>query len=168
MTAGRNTDADERSPDQTTVDRRAYLFALAPALVVLAVTPALAVLAPVLAPDLGLLRFAGLPAVVAGLALAVWGVDSFARAGEPPSPADEPARLVTTGALARTRNPLYLGTVVAAAGAGLVLESVVVLAYAGLLWATYHLLTVYHEEPQLREELGEAYESYCERVPRWL
>jgi hypothetical protein len=64
VTAGRNTDADERSPDQTTVDRRAYLFALAPALVVLAVTPALAVLAPVLAPDLGLVRFAGLPGPV--------------------------------------------------------------------------------------------------------
>jgi len=154
--------------ERARVDRRAYLFALAPALVVLAVTPALAAFVPsVLALDVGLARFAGLPAIVAGLALAVWGVDSFARAGEPPSPADEPERLVTSGALAHTRNPLYLGTVVAAAGAGIVFESLVVCLYAGLLWVTYHLLTVYHEESKLREELGEAYEEYCERVPRW-
>ena len=164
-----SADVGQRSSEQRSVDRRAYLFALAPALVVLAVTPALAVLVPSILPiEFGPARFAGLPAVVAGLALAVWGVDSFARAGEPPSPVDEPARLVTTGALAYTRNPLYLGTVVAAAGAGVVFESVVVLAYAGLLWLTYHLLTVYHEEPELRDELGEAYEQYCERVPRWL
>ena len=151
------------------VDHRAYLFALAPALVVLAVAPALAFLLPSpLAPDLGPLRFVGVLVVVAGLGLAVWAVDSFARAGEPPSPADEPERLVTRGALARSRNPIYLGTVVAAAGAGVVFESVVVVGYAALLWALYHLLTVYKEEPELREELGEEYEEYCEQVPRWL
>ena len=76
-------------------------------------------------------------------------------------------RRVYLFALAHTRNPLYLGTVVAAAGAGIVFESLVVCLYAGLLWVTYHLLTVYHEESKLRAELGEAYEEYCERVPRW-
>jgi len=141
-------------------DWRAYLFALAPALVVLAVAPALAFFLPSpLAPDLGLFRFLGVPVVAVGLGLAVWAVDSFARAGEPPSPADEPERLVTEGALAHSRNPIYLGTVVAAAGAGAFLESVVVVGYAAVLWLTYHLLTVYKEEPELREELGEDYEG---------
>jgi len=154
--------------EENTSDWRAYLFALAPALVVLAVAPALAFFLPSpLAPDLGLFRFLGVPVVAAGLGLAVWAVDSFARAGEPPSPADEPERLVTEGALAHSRNPIYLGTVVAAAGAGVFLESVVVVGYAAVLWLTYHLLTVYKEEPELREELGEDYEEYCERVPRW-
>lgn len=154
---------------EVSVDRRAYLFALAPALVVLAVAPALAFFFPSpFAPELGSLRFVGVPVAAAGLGLAVWAVDSFARAGEPPSPADKPARLVTEGALGHSRNPIYLGTVVAAAGAGVVFESVVVIGYAVLLWAVYHLLTVYKEEPELREELGEEYEEYCERVPRWL
>ncbi len=153
---------------ETSSDWRAYLFALAPALVVLAVAPALAFFVPSpLAPELGFVRFLGVPAVAAGIGLAVWAVDSFARAGEPPSPADEPERLVTKGALAHSRNPIYLGTVVAAAGAGVLLESVVVVGYAALLWVVYHLLTVYKEEPELREELGEDYEEYCERVPRW-
>jgi protein-S-isoprenylcysteine O-methyltransferase Ste14 len=161
---GAHTDGEEAS-----IDPRAYLFALAPALVVLAVTPALAVFVPPLVDiDLGVARLLGLGPVVAGLGLALWGVDSFARAGEPPSPADEPARLVTTGALAHTRNPLYLGTVVAAAGAGIALQSLLVVAYAAVLWGTYHVLTVYHEEPELREKLGERYEQYCEEVPRWL
>jgi protein-S-isoprenylcysteine O-methyltransferase Ste14 len=150
-------------------DWRAYLFALAPVLVVLGVAPALALaLPPVRSLDLGPGRFVGVALVLAGLTLVAWAVDSFARAGEPPSPADSPERLVTRGALAYTRNPLYLGTVAAAAGAGVAFESVVVIGYAALLWVAYHLLTVYHEEPELREELGERYEAYCERVPRWL
>lgn len=160
---------DTESPDgDDTADRRAYLFALAPALVVLAVAPALAFFFPSpFEPKLGLLRFVGVPVVAVGLGIAVWAVDSFARAGEPPSPADKPKRLVTQGALSYSRNPIYLGTVVAASGAGIVFESVVVVGYAVLLWLVYHLLTVYKEEPELREELGEEYEEYCEHVPRW-
>jgi len=150
-------------------DRRAYLFALAPVLVVLAVAPVLAFLFPSpVAVDIGVFRFVGVPVVFAGLALAVWAVDSFARAGETPSPAERSAILVTEGALAHTRNPIYLGTVVAGAGAGVFFESVVVVGYSVLLWVVYHILTVYKEEPELRDELGEEYEEYCERVPRWV
>jgi protein-S-isoprenylcysteine O-methyltransferase Ste14 len=89
-------------------DRRAYLFALAPGVVVLAVAPALGSL-----PGAGLgvalepLRLLGPPLVLGGLVLAGWSVHSFVQAGEP-------GRLVTRGALAYTRNPLYLGTAVAA------------------------------------------------------
>ena len=154
---------------EPSVDRRAYLFALAPTLVVVAVAPILTYLLPSLV-DLGIgsFRFVGIPLVVAGLGIAVWGVDSFARAGETPSPAETSDSLVSEGALSYTRNPIYLGTVVAGAGAGIVLESAVVIGYAVMLWVVYHLLTVYKEEPALREKLGEEYEQYCEEVPRWL
>lgn len=150
-------------------DRRAYLFVLAPAVVVLAVGPALAWLVP--APvtlSLGPGRLLGVPVVGTGLGLVVWAVRAFARAGEPPSPAAAPTRLVTAGPLAYTRNPIYLGTVLAAAGEAVVFESAVVAGYALLLWAVYHLLTVVREEPELRARLGEEYERYCEQVPRWL
>jgi protein-S-isoprenylcysteine O-methyltransferase Ste14 len=58
--------------------------------------------------------------------------------------------------------------VLAAAGAGLALDAVLVVGYAALLWLVSHLLTVYREEPELRAAFGEGYERYCERVPRWL
>lgn len=153
----------------TTVERRAYLFALAPALVVIAVAPVLAYLLPSPVPlDIGAFRLFGIPVVVAGIALALWAVDSFARAGETPSPAETSDRLVSDGAFSYTRNPIYLGTVVGGVGAGILLESVVVVGYAVLLWVVYHVLTVYKEEPALREKLGEEYEEYCDDVPRWL
>jgi protein-S-isoprenylcysteine O-methyltransferase Ste14 len=151
------------------VDLRAYLFALAPMLVVLAVAPVLASLPGAgLGVSLGTARLVGPPLVLAGLGLVAWSVHSFAQAGEPPSPATEPTRLVTSGALAYSRNPLYLGTVLAAAGAGLALDAVLVVGYAALLWLVYHLLVVSREEPELRDAFGEAYERYCEDVPRWL
>ena len=150
-------------------EKRAYLFALAPALVVLAVAPVLAFLLPSpFAPEIGAFRLVGVPVVVAGIAVAVWAVDSFARAGETPSPAETSERLVTEGAFSYTRNPIYLGTVVGGAGAGVFFESFVVIGYSVLLWVVYHILTVYKEEPSLRDKLGEEYERYCEDVPRWL
>lgn len=150
-------------------DPRAYLFALAPALVVVAVGPGLAfALPPVVAVPLGPLRLFGLPVVVAGLGLAGWSVHAFARAGEPPAHTSEPSVLVTDGPPAYTRNPIYLGTVAAALGEALLFESVVLAAYALALWGVYHLLVVYREEPALRAALGEPYTEYRDRVPRWL
>jgi protein-S-isoprenylcysteine O-methyltransferase Ste14 len=150
-------------------DRRAYLFGLAPAVVVLAVGPALALGLPRLVPvRLGPLRYLGLPAVAAGLGLAGWAVRAFARAGEPPSHTHDTGTLVTDGPLAYSRNPIYLGTVVAALGEALLFGSVLLAAYGLLLWTVYHAVVVLREEPRLRAELGGRYEDYCERVPRWL
>lgn len=154
---------------ETTVERRAYLFALAPSLVVLGVAPFLAYLLPSpLGFELGVVRFVGVPVVLAGFGFAFWAVDSFARAGETPSPAETSETLVSEGAFSYSRNPIYLGTVVAGVGAGVVLESVVVVGYAVVLWLVYHVLAVYKEEPALREKLGKEYEIYCDDVPRWL
>lgn len=148
-------------------DPRAYLFALAPAGVVVAVGPALAFTLPSTV-TLGPLRALGVPVVAGGLGLAVWAVRAFARAGEPPSPADPPGRLVTAGPMAHTRNPIYLGTVVAAAGMAVVLSSAVVAGYAAALWLVYHLLVVYREEPELSRAFGEEFDRYRGDVPRWL
>lgn len=177
-------DPSESDPPESDPDPRAYLFALAPVVVVVAVGPALAlaVPAPVTAPvptpgwvPMVALVVAGRAAVVAGaalvaagLGLVAWALRAFARAGEPPSPASPPGRLVTAGPLSRTRNPVYLGTVAAAAGEALAFRSVVLAVYAAALWGVYHLLVVYREEPELRAALGEAYEDYAERVPRWI
>lgn len=148
-------------------DVRAYGFALAPAVVVLAVAPALALLPDPISPSLGPVRYLGLLGLGGGLGLVGWTLRAFAAAGEPPSPADPPRQLVTRGPLAYSRNPLYLGTVIAALGEALLLESVVVAGYGLLLWLVYHLLTVYREEPELRAQFGEDFDDYCERVPRW-
>jgi protein-S-isoprenylcysteine O-methyltransferase Ste14 len=150
-------------------ERWAYAYALVPAAVVLAVGPTLAALAPgATRVDPGPVGWTGLPAVVAGLGLVVVSLRAFARAGTTPSPAERPDRLVTGGPLAHTRNPIYLGTVLATAGEALALGSAVVAGYAGALWTVYHLLVVYREEPALATAFGDDYEAYREQVPRWV
>jgi len=148
----------------------AYPYALAPALVAVAIGPVIALVGPpsatvaVPAP----LVAVGVLAVVAGLAVAVWGVHSFAVGGTVPSPVGEPERLVTDGALAYSRNPIYLGTVVAAAGEALAFGAPALAGYAAALWLVYHLLVVYREEPALADAFGRDYEDYREAVSRWL
>ncbi|WP_185977111.1 methyltransferase family protein [Haloglomus irregulare] len=150
-------------------DHRAYPFGLAPAVVVLAVGPALAVGFPSpVGVDPGPGRYLGIPVVVAGLAFAGWAVHTFAVAEEPPSHTREPGTLVTDGPLRYSRNPIYLGTVAAALGEALLSGSVLLAGYGLALWAVYHVVVVRREEPHLRAALGEAYADYCERVPRWL
>ena len=66
-----------------------------------------------------------------------------------------------------SRNPQYVGYAVATVAFVLVAGS----AYATVLLAIYlswWLLLPFAEEPWLREQYGDAYERYCERVPRFV
>ena len=49
----------------------------------------------------------------------------------------------------------------------MICNSTLVLIAAGLIALTF-ILMPFAEEPWLREGLGEAYEDYCARVPRFL
>lgn len=118
--------------------------------------------------SLGLARYVGVVAVATGLAVVTWTVLTYSRAGETLSPVVQPDRLVTTGPLAWTRNPLYLGVVTTVAGVAVLAGSPAVVGYCLLLAVVYHALVVGVEEPKLAAAFGEAYHSYCDRVPRWL
>lgn len=118
--------------------------------------------------SLGLIRYAGLVGAAAGLAVVAWTVLTYSQAGETLSPVVQPDRLVQTGPLAWTRNPLYLGVVTTITGVAVLAGSPVAAGYAGLLGVVYHTLVVGIEEPKLEATFGDAYRSYCEQVPRWL
>ena len=66
------------------------------------------------------------------------------------------------------RNPMYIGATLALIGAALFYNSFPLLVYAALFTGATHLLVVGYEEPALRETFGQKYESYCNRVRRWL
>lgn len=112
--------------------------------------------------------YAGVAGVVAGPVLVGWTVLAFVRAGETLSPVVQPGRLVTTGPLARTRNPLYLGVVTIVVGVALLTGSPVVGGYAVLLAVVYHGIVVRIEEPKLAAAFGDEYHAYRASVPRWL
>jgi len=62
---------------------------------------------------------------------------------------------------------MYWGVLLMVVGEFFVFESAVLLFYAILLLAGFHLFTIWYEESVLRRTFGDAYVEYCQRVPRW-
>ena len=69
---------------------------------------------------------------------------------------------------AHVRNPMYVGVLLVVVGNAIRYRSVSVLWWAAGCWIGFHNRIIRYEEPHLVEKHGEAYERYCETVPRWL
>jgi len=113
-------------------------------------------------------RFTGLL-----IALGVIGLlDSFARFAlhglGTPAPVFPTRRLVVTGLYRYVRNPMYVAVVMVILGQGLILGSVALLAYGGVVWLLFHLFVLTYEEPRLRRSFPAEYQSFCIGVPRWI
>lgn len=85
-----------------------------------------------------------------------------------PAPVAPTDRLVVTGLYRHVRNPMYLAVVSIIVGQGLVLGSLLLLAYAAAVWSVCHLFILIYEEPTLRRQFGESYAVYESQVRRWL
>jgi protein-S-isoprenylcysteine O-methyltransferase Ste14 len=119
--------------------------------------------------ETGLTQAGGLLVALVGLAIALWCLYVFARAGRgTPAPFDPPRRLVTRGPYGLVRNPMYIGAGLALGGAALFYGSLHLLGYTVLFFFASHLFIVFYEEPVLRGTFGEDYVTYCRRVRRWL
>jgi protein-S-isoprenylcysteine O-methyltransferase Ste14 len=106
---------------------------------------------------------------VAGGALALWCIVTFALAGRgTPAPFDPPRKLVVQGPYRYVRNPMYVGAVLALCGAALFYRSIPLFGYAALFLLATHLFVVVYEEPTLARLFGSEYEKYRARVGRWL
>ncbi|MFB6219380.1 MAG: isoprenylcysteine carboxylmethyltransferase family protein [Halobacteriaceae archaeon] len=116
--------------------------------------------------DLGPARWAGVALVAAGLGFWLWAVVALLRGGSSPS-TTRPGELVVSGPYRYSRNPMYVGVVVALLGEAVAFESALVAVLAAVALVLFDRL-VRWEEAGLRESLGGAFEAYCEQVPRWL
>jgi len=102
------------------------------------------------------------PLLATGIGLAAWSV---ASAGDADVESD--SALVTSGAYALTRNPMYVGWSVGVLGLALGTGSAWLLA--GWLAAVSALdREVDVEEARLLQRFGAAYMAYRDRVPRYL
>jgi protein-S-isoprenylcysteine O-methyltransferase Ste14 len=81
---------------------------------------------------------------------------------------EEPPRLVRQGLYRFSRNPMYVGVVMAVFGQALICGSSSVAGYGAFLWLCFHTVVVFLEEPHLREERGPSYDEYRRKVPRWI
>jgi protein-S-isoprenylcysteine O-methyltransferase Ste14 len=120
------------------------------------------------APILLRLVWLGAAVALAGVALAVWGERTFARAGATIKPFERSRVLVTSGPFRFTRNPMYLGLVSMLVGLALALGTPAPWAAALLMFLTLRLRFIRNEERALAASLGEPYQRYRASVRRWL
>jgi protein-S-isoprenylcysteine O-methyltransferase Ste14 len=119
-------------------------------------------------PETGPLQIAGMVVAIAGGAVALWCIFTFATLGRgTPAPFDPPRRLVVRGPYRYVRNPMYIGAALALLGAALVYGSVALAAYALAFLLVLHAFVLWYEEPTLRRSFGAEYESYTQKVRRW-
>lgn len=113
---------------------------------------------------------AGLVLAAGGGAVAGAGVREFRRAATTMSPlAGRKARaLVTTGVYRFSRNPMYLGLLLALGGVVVALGSGPALATLPALAAFLHHFQIAPEERALAADFGAEFAAYCSRTRRWI
>jgi protein-S-isoprenylcysteine O-methyltransferase Ste14 len=97
-----------------------------------------------------------------------WALATMARHRTALLPGGATRAVIDSGPFARSRNPLYLGLLAAAAGVGLLAGSLWALVALPLEWALLRWGAVVPEERYLAAKFGTAYDDYTNRVRRWL
>jgi protein-S-isoprenylcysteine O-methyltransferase Ste14 len=96
----------------------------------------------------------GIPLSLLGLGLRAWAAGCLAKNRE----------LATGGPYAYTRNPLYIGTLLVAAGLAAASRSIGLAALFAAVFLLVYLPVIQNEEQHLRKIFPE-YAGYAERVP---
>jgi protein-S-isoprenylcysteine O-methyltransferase Ste14 len=90
------------------------------------------------------------------------------RHGEHPEPGEPTETLVTSGPFKRTRNPIYSGFLLIAAGLAIALNGMAILVSVFFGVALLTALVIRREEAYLLREFGEIYTKYENRTGRWI
>ena len=96
----------------------------------------------------------GVPLSLLGLALRAWAAGCLAKN----------QNLATSGPYAYTRNPLYIGTLLVAAGLAVAASSIGLAVLFAVVFLLVYLPVIQNEEQHLRKIFPE-YAPYAERVP---
>ena len=105
----------------------------------------------------------------AGVALAVWGAGVFAAQGTEIAPASVlNKRLVTDGPFGFTRNPMYLGLVLAMVGVAFYMGTLPFFVVPVLVFLLCNLVFIPFEEAKMQRQHGSPYTDYLRRVRRWI
>ena len=109
----------------------------------------------------------GLALAAAGFALIAWSKRHLDAAGQPSLPEEPTTALITTGPFAWSRNPNYLGAVIAATGGAVMAVSLWMCATAALTALILDIWMIRPEERYLAKVFGDSYAAYRARVRRW-
>ncbi|MGA7193669.1 MAG: isoprenylcysteine carboxylmethyltransferase family protein [Anaerolineales bacterium] len=103
-----------------------------------------------------------------GAIIAGWGLFIFHNARTTTVPGETSAKLVRSGPYQFSRNPMYVGLVVAyLEETGLLVQVWPLLtSLFAVVYVNWFVIPV--EEARLKEDFGNEYEQYCAKVRRWI
>jgi len=81
---------------------------------------------------------------------------------------EEPRTLVRGGLYRHSRNPMYVGVLAVVFGQAILLASGPIAIYGIALFAGFHVVVTFIEEPHLKARDPEAFEAYTRTTPRWI
>lgn len=110
----------------------------------------------------------GIAVALLGLGLIVAALAVMLAARTDPRPHTPDKALVTHGPFRVTRNPIYLGLLVIAAGIALVSGSAWAWLAVAVLFGLLDRLVIAKEEAYLLARFGKDYADYTARVRRWM
>ncbi len=103
---------------------------------------------------------------IAGLLLFLWSLVSFGLSFRVGIDSDQPDKLVTNGAFAYSRNPIYVAFGIILLGQFLIFSNWILLIYlVAAIWLFRR--QVLREEEYLKKHYGKEYSVYCNRVRRY-
>lgn len=105
---------------------------------------------------------------VVGAIIAGWGLVLFHNARTTTTPGKASKAFVTRGPYRFTRNPMYVGLILAYVGEMGILVEIAPIIPLLLVIAYVNWVVIPVEESQLRGLFGEDYAQYCDRVRRWV
>jgi len=101
-----------------------------------------------------------------GAWLRIWGT-AYVSAGIVQSREMHGSTMLADGPFRRTRNPLYLGTLLHTIGIAILMPPSGAIFAVALLWA-FQIRLALAEEPFLTKQFGQLYVDYANRVPRFI
>ena len=110
----------------------------------------------------------GVPLLGIGLGIGALAIFRFRRDGTSFDPTARAKALATGGIYRLTRNPMYLGAIVAFVGLGLWLANSWLVVLIPVMALALQKLAIEREEAYLRQRFGADYDNYCSRVRRWI
>lgn len=112
--------------------------------------------------------FLGILLIVIGVGIAAHAARAFDQVGTPVIPFEPSTALVTGGLYLITRNPMYLGMVIALLGAALLFGTLTAFLPIPIFVWIIQKGFIEGEERFLEEIFGAQYLAYKKRVRRWL
>ena len=110
----------------------------------------------------------GMVWLAVGLGMAFWGSRLFKKLGTNIMTFAEPGVMVTGGLYKFSRNPMYLGFVIALLGVAILFQgSIISFAVVLVFFVVSDRWYIRYEEAEMLKKFGQQYEEYCAHTRRW-